>query len=54
MKCQGKNHKGIHCKYQSLENDNYCKAHQSYKKMKEFENANQRVCKNWIQRSYSI
>jgi hypothetical protein len=54
MKCQGKNHKGIDCKYQPLENDNYCKTHQSYKKMKELENANQRVCKNWIRGCWAI
>ena len=54
MKCQGKNHQGKECNYQSLQNDNYCKLHQSYKKMIELKNNNQKVCKNWIRGCWTI
>ena len=54
MKCQGKNHQGKECKYQPLPNDNYCKLHQSYKKMVELKNTDQKVCKNWIRGCWTI
>ena len=48
MHCQGKNHKGVECKNQLLNNDNYCKLHQSYKKMIEITTSGKKICKNWI------
>ena len=48
MLCQGKNQKGVNCKYQPLKDDNYCKLHQSYKKYIELLNENKKICKNWI------
>ena len=33
MKCLGKNKKGVPCTFKPTINDDYCKIHQSYKKM---------------------
>ena len=46
--CKGINNKGTPCKYEPLENDLYCKLHQSYKKWKSFTDSNKRICNNWI------
>jgi len=47
MKCLGKNNKGKLCNYKPLQNDNYCKLHQSYKKFIELSIEN-KICTNWI------
>jgi hypothetical protein len=54
MKCLGKNHKGNNCNFKPLENDEYCKLHQSYKKMIQLQNENKKVCKNWIRGCWNI
>jgi hypothetical protein len=54
MLCQGKNQKGILCKFKPLNNDNYCKLHQSYKKMIEITKNNNKVCKNWIRGCWTL
>lgn len=52
--CLGKNHKGIPCKFKPLENDQYCKLHQSYKKMIQLQNEGNKICKNWIRGCWNI
>jgi len=54
MKCLGKNHKGIKCNFNPLLNDDYCKLHQTYKKMVQLTKDNKRVCKNWIRGCWTI
>jgi len=48
IKCQGFTQKKTPCPYQSLNNDTYCKNHQTYKRWKELTDSGQYVCKNWI------
>jgi hypothetical protein len=54
MKCLGKNHKGTNCNFKPLENDQYCKLHQSYKKMILLQNEGKKICKNWIRGCWNI
>lgn len=54
MKCLGKNHKGINCNFKPLDNDQYCKLHQSYKKMILLQNEGTKICKNWIRGCWNI
>ena len=54
MKCLGKNQIGNCCKYKPLDNDNYCKLHQSYKKMIEITTSGKKICKNWIRGCWTI
>lgn len=46
--CQGISQKNKMCTYKSLENDNYCELHQSYKKWKELTDSGIKICSNWI------
>jgi hypothetical protein len=46
--CQGISQKNKMCTYKSLENDNYCELHQSYKKWIELTDSGIKICSNWI------
>jgi len=46
--CKGINQKGYKCTFQSLDNDDYCSLHQSYKKWKNLCDEGIKVCTNWI------
>lgn len=46
--CKGFNQKGEKCNFKSLDNDEYCKLHQSYKKWKELTDSGKIICNNWI------
>jgi len=48
IKCKGICNDGSICNYKPLNNDNYCKLHQSYKKYVELLSQNKIICKNWI------
>jgi len=54
MKCLGKNQKGLTCIFKPLENDQYCKLHQTYKKMINLQNEGKKVCKNWVRGCWNI
>jgi len=54
MICLGKNIKGNNCNFKSLPNDEYCKLHQSYKKMILLTKENKKICKNWIRGCWNI
>lgn len=46
--CKGVNQKGVCCTFQSLDNDDYCSLHQSYKKWKTMTDKGIKICCNWI------
>ncbi len=55
MKCLGKNQKGIPCTFKPTKNDDYCKIHQSYKKMIEITTKeNKKLCNNWVRGCWNI
>lgn len=46
--CKGATIKNTPCNFAPLENDEYCKLHQSYKKWKELNDSGKSICCNWI------
>lgn len=40
--------------YNAMDNDDYCKKHQSYKKWKEITDTNKKVCNNWTRGCFDI
>ena len=46
--CKGVTQDNNPCKFKPLENDDYCKLHQSYKKHKELIDNGKKICNNWI------
>jgi hypothetical protein len=46
--CKGINQKGNKCTFQSLDNDDYCSLHQSYKKWDQLNQSGKIICNNWI------
>jgi hypothetical protein len=47
-KCLGKCNNGKLCDNKPLENDTYCKLHQSYKKYNEIIDCGKKICKNYV------
>jgi hypothetical protein len=55
MKCLGKNKKGVSCTFKPTINDDYCKIHQSYKKMIEITTIEKKkLCNNWVRGCWNI
>jgi len=46
--CKGITQDNNPCKFKPLENDTYCKLHQSYKKYKELIDSGKKICNEWI------
>lgn len=55
MKCLGKNKKGVSCTFKPTKDNDYCKLHQSYKKMIEITTKeNKKLCNNWVRGCWNI
>lgn len=52
--CIGKKPDGTECKFKALNDDEYCKKHQTYKKWKQLTVSGKKVCKNWIRGCFGI
>jgi hypothetical protein len=54
LKCKGITAFGKPCNYEPLENDEYCKNHQTYKKILLLKNKNLNICRNWIRGCFNV